>query len=117
MNAVATAKREEGDWSIHAHQFCACDDCKTLVIFLEDDKQQKYVWPLAKRRRQHIHSVIERMGISVTHSTQRTGSPHKLILNKTTALFKNAEKQYKSISNEIKLFKKFQKHLNESILY
>ena len=110
-NAIAAAKQEEGNWSIHTYQFCNCGDCKTLALFLENAEQQKYVWPLAKQRRRHIHDIIEKMGISVTHSTQRSGSPHKLILTKTTALFKNAEKRYKAIAKEIKLFEKFKKTL------
>ena len=46
------------------------------------------IWPLAKPRRQHLHHVINEMELPVTHVTERTGSPQKLVLTKTAELFK-----------------------------
>lgn len=53
-------------------------------------------WPLAKPRRQHIHGMIDGQGLPVTHTTERTGSPHKLKLRKTDRLMKAdaAERRY-----------------------
>ncbi len=46
---------------------------------------------MAKRRRQHIHHIIDEMKLPVTHITERKGSPHQLHLTKTVQLFKCGE--------------------------
>jgi hypothetical protein len=44
-------------------------------------------WPLAKQRRQHVHSRIDGAELPVTHVTKRQGRPYTLVLTKTDALF------------------------------
>ncbi len=79
--------RKTGDWSILETGRCDCADCKVLEAFLQSSCLESKVWPLAKRRRQHIHQMIDAIGIPVIHRTERTGSPHKLHLTKTKQLF------------------------------
>jgi hypothetical protein len=43
--------------------------------------------PIAKPRRQHIHSRIDVAELPVSHLTRRRGSPYTLVLSKTDALF------------------------------
>jgi len=83
--------RQADDWSILDENNCGCDDCVVLQGFLQSSDLQVKCWPLAKGRRQHIHNIIERLILPVTHETERVGSPHKLILKKTDVLFTQAK--------------------------
>ena len=87
MLEVKQGPRKAGDWSIQNESSCRCNDCQVLTEFLQSSHLQQKVWPLAKQRRRHIHGIINCMRLPVTHNTEHTGSPHKLILKKTNALF------------------------------
>ena len=81
-------RRASGDWSIELPAGgCTCDLCDTLRAFLNDKGRRTFEWPLAKQRRQHIHSRIDAAELPVTHMTRRQGSPYTLVLTKTEALF------------------------------
>ena len=85
---LARPQRASGDWSVELPAGgCTCDLCGTLRIFLEDKSRRTFEWPLAKQRRQHVHSRIDAAELPVTHVTRRQGSPYTLVLNKTDALF------------------------------
>lgn len=89
--------RKEGDWSIRITDSHNCSDCRDLKNFLKSASTQKLVWPLAKDRRAHIHQMIERMDIPVTHETLHQGSPHKLVLTKTSELFRKDKEHSKLV--------------------
>ena len=85
---LARPQRAPGDWSIELPAgSCACGLCGTLREFLEDKSRRTFEWPLAKERRQHVHSRIDTAELPVTHVTRRQGRPYTLVLNKTDALF------------------------------
>ncbi|HWN00081.1 MAG TPA: 2OG-Fe(II) oxygenase [Streptosporangiaceae bacterium] len=85
---LARPQRAEGDWSIELPAGgCTCDLCGTLRVFLEDKNRRTFEWPLAKERRQHVHSRIDAAELTVTHVTRRQGRPYTLVLTKTDALF------------------------------
>ena len=85
---LARPQRAPGDWSIELPAgSCACGLCGTLREFLEDKSRRAFEWPLAKERRQHVHSRIDTAELPVTHVTRRQGRPYTLVLNKTDALF------------------------------
>jgi hypothetical protein len=86
-SALERPPRAPDDWSITDFEpGGCCDDCTTLAGFLADPTAQTTTWPLAKARRQHIHHRIDDAELPVTHRTRREGSPHKLVLTKTTDL-------------------------------
>jgi predicted 2-oxoglutarate/Fe(II)-dependent dioxygenase YbiX len=94
--------RASGDWSIELPAGgCTCDLCDTLRVFLNDKGRRTFEWPLAKQRRQHIHSRIDTAELPVTHLTRRQGSPYTLVLTKTDALF--AREQEARIRDETDL--------------
>ena len=97
LQKQVSAPRQEGDWSIRDDIPDNCSDCQYLKNFLVSVSTQKLVWPLAKDRRSHIHQMIDAMDIPVTHETLHQGSPHKLVLTKTTELFKKDKERAKSI--------------------
>ena len=80
---LAQPERTEGDWSIEvpAH-WHTCDDCTALAAFLADPGRQVHEWPLAERRRRHVHDTIDRLELPVEHTTRRKGSPYTLALRK-----------------------------------
>jgi 2-oxoglutarate-Fe(II)-dependent oxygenase superfamily protein len=85
---LAMPRRASGDWSIELPTGgCTCELCGTLRAFLEDKGRRTFEWPLAKQRRQHVHSRIDAAELPVTHLTRRQGSPYTLVLTKTDALF------------------------------
>lgn len=92
LNEINTAlnckPRSKGNWSIKDKNRCNCEDCQIFNQFLLASSKQKMIWPIAKKRRQHIHHMIDAMKLPITHTTERTGSPHKLHLIKTEQLFK-----------------------------
>jgi len=85
---LARPQRASGDWSIELPEGgCACELCDTLRAFLSDESRRTFEWPLAKERRQHIHSRIDAAELPVSHLTRRQGRPYILVLSKTDALF------------------------------
>jgi hypothetical protein len=93
--------REKDDWSILEKPSCSCEDCAALVEFLQSQILQIKVWPMGKERRSHIHHHIDGLGIPVTHVTKREGSPHKLVLTKTEALYNQAKQRFDRIEQEL----------------
>ena len=85
---LARPERAPGDWSVELPAgTCACELCGNLRAFLADKSRRTFEWPLAKQRRQHVHTRIDAAELPVTHVTRRQGSPYTLVLNKTDALF------------------------------
>jgi hypothetical protein len=85
---LAQPPRTSGDWSIEPPPGgCSCDLCDTLHAFLGDPNRRTFEWPLAEKRRQHVHSRIEGAELPVSHVTARKGRPYTLVLRKTDALF------------------------------
>lgn len=86
-------RREPGDWSVTLPAGgCTCDLCATLLGFLAAPDRRTLEWPLAKQRRQHIHTRIDTAEVPVTHVTKRQGSPYVLVLRKTDDLFTGEQK-------------------------
>ncbi len=84
--------RKKDDWSLDLPGTCDCDLCITLRDFLADPKKKQLEWPIAKRRRLHVHREIDRYELPVLHKTRRTGSPFTLVLHKKTTLFEHEAK-------------------------
>lgn len=86
---LARPPRAADDWSLAVPGGCGCgcELCGTLAGFLADPARRQLEWPLAKDRRRHVHSTIERAELPVGHQTRRIGRPYTLVLTKTAALF------------------------------
>jgi hypothetical protein len=89
--------RKAENWSIQDKTSCTCNDCMVLYQFLQSTHEKTKIWPLGKDRRMHIHQTIDGLGIAVTHKTEHTGSPHKLILTKTGKLHALAKQRFVKI--------------------
>lgn len=87
LNArLAQPERAPDDWSIPFPGTPQGELGSKLMAFLNDPAGKRLVWPLAKERRMAIHRFIDRHELPITHVTERTGSPHKLILEKQPGL-------------------------------
>jgi hypothetical protein len=96
-------QREPSDWSIALPAGgCTCDLCAALLDFLATPDRRTLEWPLAKQRRQHIHTRIDTAEIPVTHVTKRQGSPYILVLRKTDALFAGEQKARSQADADLK---------------
>ncbi len=85
---LARPERAPGDWSVELPaDGCACELCGTLREFLKDASRRELEWPLAQKRRQHVHSRIDDAELPVTHRTRRQGRPYTLVLKKTDEIF------------------------------
>ncbi|MBA2655297.1 MAG: 2OG-Fe(II) oxygenase [Gammaproteobacteria bacterium] len=92
--------RKPNDWSLKVPLSCSCQDCIILNEFLQSNVERIKIWPLATGRRAHLHQKIDDLGIPVTHHTERTGSPYKLILTKTDDLHHHAKFRFEKLLKE-----------------
>jgi hypothetical protein len=90
---LAAPVRERDDWSIRPPDGCGCELCSRVAHYLSDRTRRVLEWPLAKDGRQHVHALIDRAELPVSHVTRRTGRPFTLVLTKTDALFEAEEQQ------------------------
>ena len=107
--ALAAPERQEGDWSIPVHLRCTCELCVALAQFLADPERQEWLWPLAKQRRRHIHGILDQYELPVTHETIRSGSPQKLELIKTRALFKQERERRAAYATALRNVAKYRR--------
>lgn len=84
------ALRSSDDWSISFKSSCLCEDCNDLNLFLQSSTEQKMIWPIAEVRRRHIIKRIQELELPISIETEKIGSPHKLLLSKTSALHDKA---------------------------
>lgn len=96
-------RREPGDWSVTLPAGgCTCDLCAALRDFLAAPDRRTLEWPLAKQRRQHVHTRIDAAEVPVTHVTKRQGSPYILVLRKTDDLFASEQKARGQAGSDLK---------------
>ena len=60
------------------------------MSFLANPDRKQGRFPLAKKRRQHLHQIIDGNLCNLTHVTERRGSPFTLVCTKTTASYEAA---------------------------
>lgn len=93
------AERRPDDWRIQSKLACGCRDCGELQAFVRGP-ERSLTWPIGKARRAHIHQMIEAHGLPLSHETQRSGSPQKLVLRKQDTLFELEADQRASARRE-----------------
>ena len=49
-----------------------------------------------KERRQHLHQMIEQLGLDMTHETERIGSPQTLVCTKTRRTYERQCAQHQA---------------------
>jgi hypothetical protein len=68
-------------------------ELRELELFARDPVRQVHRIRAKKEIRQTLHQTIERLGLDMTHVTERKGSPYTLVLTKTRASYERACKR------------------------
>ncbi len=76
----------EDDWSISGKLYCECSYCETATSFLRSKTEKSIKWPIAQKIRTHICDKFRNLDLPVKFAEERTGSPYKLIMEKTPLL-------------------------------
>lgn len=63
------------------------EDERELQAFARDPVRREHRFRVKKERRQHLHQLIDRHGLDMTHVTERKGSPQTLVCTKTRWTF------------------------------
>jgi len=109
-NRTALAPQKPTDYRRADKLSCSCGDCGALSAFLANPDQKQGHFPLAKKRRQHLHQIIDGNHCDLTHVTERRGSPFTLVCTKTTASYEAAckihERDLQNLSRIIALANK-----------
>ena len=82
------------DWHLSLELKCSCPDCRELQSFAHDPVERVHRFRLKKERRQHLHNMIDRHRLDMTHVTERVGSPQTLVCTKDRRTFERRMKQY-----------------------
>jgi hypothetical protein len=81
------------DWK-QATVRCNCVDCQSLNRFLASPTEKVGRFSVAQKRRQHLHSELDKAGSGCTYETERRGSPQTLVVTKTRAKHQAARKAW-----------------------
>ena len=82
------------DWRLSVELTCSCPDCRELQSFAHDPAERVHRFRVKKERRQHLHNMIDRHRLDMTHVTERVGSPQTLVCTKDRRTFDRRMKQY-----------------------
>jgi hypothetical protein len=74
------------DWKESAVS-CACQDCQSLNRFLASPTEKVGRFAVAKKRREHLQSVLNGARSGCKHETDRRGSPQTLVVTKMRAQY------------------------------
>ena len=84
------------DWRLEAKLSCTCPDCLVLQAFASDPAERVHRFRVKMERRSHLHQVIERDRLDMTHETERVGSPQTMVCTKDRRTFKARKSQYQT---------------------
>lgn len=88
--------RPPPDWSLQGKFTCTCPDCSELQTFARNPAEKVHRFRVNKERRRHLHQVIDRHRLDMTHVTERRGSPQTLICTKDRRTFNSRMQEYRS---------------------
>jgi hypothetical protein len=89
-----TPPQPPSDWRLDVEIKCRCADCLSLQAFARDAAALVYRFRVNKQRRSHLHGIIDRHRLDMTHVTERVGSPQTLVCTKDRRTFDRRMKQY-----------------------
>jgi 2OG-Fe(II) oxygenase superfamily len=82
------------DWRLNIELSCSCPDCRELQTFARHLAERVHRFRVRKERRRHLHNMIDRHRLDMTHVTERAGSPQTLVCKKDRRTFDRRMKQY-----------------------
>jgi hypothetical protein len=84
---IALDLQPPADWRRDDSVGCDCADCRALAQFLGDASQKQWVFAAAQPRRSHLEATIRHRQCDVDHTTEKRGSPHRLVCTKNQASY------------------------------
>jgi hypothetical protein len=85
---------QPSDWRLNVELSCSCPDCRELQSFARDPAERVHRFRVKKERRRHLHNMIDRGRLDMTHVTERVGSPQTLVCTKDRRTFDRRMEQY-----------------------
>jgi len=82
------------DWCLNVELSCSCPDCRELQAFARNPALRVHRFRVRKDRRSHLHHMIDRHRLDMTHVTERVGSPQTLVCTKDRRTFDRRTKEY-----------------------
>lgn len=79
---------------------CGCADCARLDQFLVSPTEPVGRFPMAEKRRKHLHYQLESQGGDYTQDTERTRSPYTLVVTRTNKSYNEALYKWQSRREE-----------------
>lgn len=95
-SATAKPPTPPQDWARPSNVHCNCQYCQQLQAFPADPANEVGRIRAAEMNRQHVIGTISQQQCDVTHTVERQGSPHSLVLTKTTGSYKRAVNRYEA---------------------
>ncbi len=83
------------DWRQNVKLSCTCADCGELQAFTLDPLEQTHRFRVRQDRRQHLHGMIVKHRLDMTHVTERKGSPQTLICTKDRRSYQRQCERYR----------------------
>ena len=95
---VSKGLRSEQDKSIELCLPCKCAYCKNVNVFLQSATETTKVVAIKEDIRRHIMSSFSGLGLPVSLSEVRTGSPYKLVIKKDDNLYQVSKERFDGVS-------------------
>lgn len=73
----------EIDWTLPRVSCSHTSDCSQLNAFLQSSTQSTARFQMGKKRRQHLHQLLDHARIPCTHTTDRSTYPETLVVTET----------------------------------
>ena len=89
--------RNEHDQSIDQRLSCKCEYCDSTNIFLQSETESIKIFAVRQDLRQHIMDNCSGLGLPVTFTEERKGSPYRLIIEKNKDLFQLAKTRFTTL--------------------
>ena len=101
---IALPLQPPADWRRDNKLGCTCKDCQALATYLDDPTQKTWVFAAAEPRRRHVEATIRTAKCDVDTTTEKRGSPHKLICTKNQASYqRRCEQRTNDLANRTRL--------------
>jgi 2-oxoglutarate-Fe(II)-dependent oxygenase superfamily protein len=84
------------DWRQDVKLSCGCMDCRELLAFARNPAEQTQRFRVRQDRRRHLHQMIDKHGLDMTHVTERKGSPQTLVCTKDRRSYERRCEQYRN---------------------
>ncbi len=85
--ALATPERRADDYTLDDIEWvCRCADCSAVIRWAESAQAQALTLAMAEARRRHVQESLSAAAAPLVCTTLRQGSPHKLVIGKTSGL-------------------------------